>query len=174
MLIFVFLAKYLKKHLFQIAVLICAVILIVNRNIYIIDFFKYFLILFIFWILVKGFILDLSKKLFFKKVKITELEKGMIPIEAIIKKEKKYKKEKHNLLLFLKNENDYLFDIMPEGLTKDDIIKIKRLLKNGKLKFRNMKIHQTIPFAPFIFLGTIITMLVQGNLLVFLRLLLAI
>ena len=54
---------------------------------------------------------------------------------------------------------DYL-KVEAEGLTRKQIEKIR------KLGFKKVKVSSTIPFAPIIFLGVIITLLVKGNILI--------
>ncbi len=48
----------------------------------------------------------------------------------------------------------------PEGLTKSDIRKLK------KMKLKKVRVCQTLPFAPFMFLGVILTLIAKGNLLI--------
>jgi Flp pilus assembly protein protease CpaA len=52
-------------------------------------------------------------------------------------------------------------------LSQDEVSLLKRLFKSKKLNFATLLIEKTIPFAPFIFLGVLITYLVQGNLFSF-------
>jgi Flp pilus assembly protein protease CpaA len=55
-----------------------------------------------------------------------------------------------------------LLDGWKESLTERDIIKLKR----GKKAIYNM--HETIPFAPILFAGALLTIIFHGNLVVFL------
>ena len=55
---------------------------------------------------------------------------------------------------------DNFLDEEAEGITQKQIDKIK------KLGFNKIRVSQTIPFAPFIFLGVILTLLAKGNILI--------
>ena len=60
---------------------------------------------------------------------------------------------------------------MPEGLTKEDVEKINKLHSEGKFKPHVISIYHTVPFAPFMFLGVLMTIIAQGNVLMALRVL---
>ncbi|MBS3054919.1 MAG: prepilin peptidase [Candidatus Aenigmarchaeota archaeon] len=49
-------------------------------------------------------------------------------------------------------------------LSQEDISLLNKLYKSGKLDFKTLLIERTVPFAPFIFIGVLLTYLVQGNL----------
>ena len=55
--------------------------------------------------------------------------------------------------------NDFLEE-EAEGLTRAQINKIKNI------GIKRIMINQTIPFAPFIFLGIVLTVLAKGNILI--------
>ena len=57
-------------------------------------------------------------------------------------------------------EFDNFIDEEAEGITKKQIYKIK------DIGFAKIRVSQTIPFAPFIFLGVLLTILVKGNILI--------
>lgn len=52
-------------------------------------------------------------------------------------------------------------------LTNNQVAILKKLYASGKIKFKTLLIEQTVPFAPFIFLGVLITYLIGGNLFSF-------
>ena len=56
-----------------------------------------------------------------------------------------------------------------EGLTKNDIKNIQKWHMSGKLHFNRLKIQQTIPFAPFMFLGVLLTILLKMNIVLWLK-----
>lgn len=65
--------------------------------------------------------------------------------------------------LYYRNDK---FDYKPPGekitkLTEKDISNLKMMFKSGKLK--SILIEKAIPFAPFIFLGVLLTYFFQGN-----------
>jgi Flp pilus assembly protein protease CpaA len=105
---------------------------------------------------------------FVELVKIKNLKPGMLLDERLIKTKKGYEKMEHSLFT--------IFDIlkhMKEGfltensmtLTAKDIEKLK---KDKKLKFDTIKIAKTIPFAPFMFFGVLLTYFLQGSLFYYL------
>lgn len=57
-------------------------------------------------------------------------------------------------------------DLEPEGLTYSQVKKVKKL--NKKLKLSHIAVSETMPFAPFLFLGILLTILLQGNILILL------
>jgi len=52
-------------------------------------------------------------------------------------------------------------------LTSNQVAILKKLYSSGKLKFKTLLIEQAVPFAPFMFLGVLITYLIGGNLFSF-------
>ena len=75
---------------------------------------------------------------------------------------------KSNKNYYIKKSKSYLdlnkfIDEESEGLTKKQINVIK------KIGFKTIRISQTIPFAPFIFLGVLITIIVKGNILILVK-----
>jgi prepilin signal peptidase PulO-like enzyme (type II secretory pathway) len=112
------------------------------------------------------FLFDLSDS-FTEEVNIYKLKEGMIPAEAITRqglkeniKEYEISGFKDELAFFLKTR---------QGITKEEIEHIKKAHLAGKMHFNELKVKQTIPFAPFLFLGTLITIICQGNAIIFLR-----
>ena len=126
-----------------------------------------------FFILTTGYmiILFIIKELdllLYMQVDIGMLKKGMIPAEMIIKKGKKYEKTEINMLIGQKIRNCIFEEIEKckiAGMSKKDIAKIKILQKEGKIKFEHLKIKQTIPFAPFLFFGTLLTIIFNGDII---------
>ena len=104
----------------------------------------FFAIVFTFGIF-KLLVIDLLKEQNTKKISTNKLKKGMVVSQYIVAKLNKYK-----------------IDYKPEGISTKDINKIK---KSG---IKTIIIEKTIPFAPFMFLGAIITLLVKGNIVVWL------
>ena len=64
--------------------------------------------------------------------------------------------------------NNLLFEPSSDGLTKEDVLKIKWLHKHKKVEFNKIKIYQTLPFAPFLFLGALLTILFGESFITFL------
>ena len=55
------------------------------------------------------------------------------------------------------------------GLTKDNLKNIKHASKINIIKYTSFTVYQTIPFAPFLFAGSIITILSEGSVFVFIK-----
>ena len=129
-----------------------------------------FVLVFLSFVLIRFFILQLSFYVFTKEVDINLLENGMIPAEGIYNEKGDYKKKELLFFSMFSYLNDkkhkYLFDISAEGLNKREVNKLHRLYKTGEIKFEHLRIYQTIPFAFFMFLGVLLTILVRGDIMV--------
>jgi len=130
-------------------------------------------ILILIFIFARFFILQLTHKIYVRHVDIHLLKSGMIPAERVFIQKKKYIKEPllfYSLFSYLKQpKRDDVFDVNSEGLTDRDCRKLRMLKRENKIKFNHIKVYQTLPFAVFLFVGIIITILVQGNFFTFLR-----
>jgi len=62
-------------------------------------------------------------------------------------------------------------DLSYEHLAEADIKKLNTLCKKNKLKFSNISVKQTMPFAPFLFVGVLLTFLIRGDVITYLKLL---
>ena len=63
---------------------------------------------------------------------------------------------------------DYLVAPTPEGLNGEDLKKIEDMRRKNLLKFDSINVLNHTFFAPHLFLGTIFTIIFQGNILAFL------
>ncbi len=54
------------------------------------------------------------------------------------------------------------------SLKENDIKKLQELDRNDKLNFKTVKISKSLPFAPFMFFGLLITYISHGNALIYL------
>jgi hypothetical protein len=88
-----------------------------------------------------------------KKIKSEELRPNMLLGEETINLLKQDKD------FFQKDLEQMYFD----GLSEEQVEKIKNFIQNKNLN--EIEIYKTFPFAPFIFGGTIITLILQGSLL---------
>lgn len=119
------------------------------------------------YICIITFLFYLCDETYSEEVKINELKPGMCLAEIIIKKDKEnyYIKESFPLRLFI----DLLY--LTEKRIKDSIFyidentleKLKTLQKKGLLKFDKIRVAKTIPFAPFITIGSLITVFLKGK-----------
>ena len=105
-----------------------------------------------------------------KYVDIKLLKKGMVPAENVYVDNGKYKKSPllhFSLLSYMQeklNEKTTVFNVTAEGLTKKDVNKLKKLEK--KLGFEHLRIYKTLNFAPYMFLGVLLTIIFKGNLFI--------
>lgn len=125
----------------------------------------FFLLIFFLFI-----ILTLSVSLFTNSVKIDKLKEGMIPAEMIVEEGEKFVKKPITFLTFLvllrqRAKWKPLIGFNPDGLEKEEIEEIRSLGKKGLLKFEELKISLTIPFAPILFFGALLTYFSGGSLI---------
>jgi Flp pilus assembly protein protease CpaA len=114
------------------------------------EFWKNFLTFTSVFLVFKFFIRNLVRRAIIHDMPVKKLKPGMILAEIIEKRNKGYVKSANVKASFI--------DLSPEGLTRSDI---KRIKKTG---IKKIKVIETICFAPFIFFGTILTIIAQGNL----------
>jgi len=108
-----------------------------------------------------NFVPELGRFMFSQEKKISELREHMMPQEAIVRKGKKYVKVP--LSKTVETGKGFLVDYKASGLTKDDIYTLKQLRKDKMLNFKTIIVQQTIPFAPLMFAGVLLTVLMSGN-----------
>lgn len=130
------------------------------------------------YIILRYFVIDLGFRGLTVSKNIDDLEPGMSPAEGIVKgKEKDVKYSKEKIIFFsiphmLRKsmiKGEYVHSVSLSGLTKNDIKKIKSLREKGEIKFSSILVHTTIPFALFLFLGIVMTILFQGGFVNFIR-----
>jgi len=175
-LLFLFLALFLFKNIlkvdyrnFSITLSLIALFFDYER-IFTLAFLQSFIIILFLFIFIRYFILNLAFELFSYPVYIENLKPGMVIAENFLKDEGTYKKKRINPLSFLSSlmessEGKLLFSTYSEGFTEKDIDKIKALHRHGSIKEHTIRIFQTIPFAPFIFFGVVLTIVFKGTIL---------
>ena len=178
------LQKNIGKNFIYVMIAISFLRLITDRTVYSFIFLKDFLILIFVWKFLRSFIREcasgLGRELFSREINVKYLKPGMLLSEVIEKKEKLTKEEleeiKKQNIEMIKTKGCYyikrsksgagfsdFIEEEAEGLTKGDIIKIK------KTGIKKIKVAQTIPFAPGIFVGVILTLMAKGNILIVLK-----
>lgn len=90
----------------------------------------------------------------YKKKRICNLMEGDVIFKEKEKGRKKAKRKKTSILDFI--------EAKPEGIDKTDLKKIKELSKSKSVQLRTVPVADTIPFAPLMFIGALIT-LIFGN-----------
>jgi hypothetical protein len=121
---------------------------------YVLTFFSLIFFLFV--------ILTLSIPIFTNSIKIDSLKEGMIPAEMIVEEDGKFVKKPITFLTFLVLLRERArwkpkIGFNPDGLEKEEVEEIQSLYKKGLLKFEELKISLTIPFAPILFFGALLT-----------------
>lgn len=118
-------------------------------------------------ILLIFFLIYLGRFVYTQTVKLKELKKGMIPAEMIFEKDGKYIKKPIQFLTLLTmlREKDSAKPVLgynPDGIRNEDIKKILTLYGRKKLGFDEIKVCRTMHFAPFIFIGVLLTYFANG------------
>lgn len=109
---------------------------------------------------------------FTQRVKINDLKLGMVLGERLIKTRKGYIKKQSSLLTIFdifKSMKENIAEKSITKLTEEEIKELKQLYEQKKLDFDYIKVTKTIPFAPFMFLGVLLTYLLQGSMLSYLH-----
>jgi len=145
-----------QKKIMLIILFFCIMRFLFDKSVFTLYFWKEFMFLFVFLSLFKV-ITALGVETFSKEISVNHLKPGMLLAEMIIKKGKKYEKKIKQELFSLEKS---FIEEEAEGITEADIKKIK------KTDIKSIKIKQTIPFAPFIFLGVLLTLIAKGNILI--------
>jgi hypothetical protein len=103
-----------------------------------------------------------------KEVKIKDLKPGMVLAEGIIKKKGKWEKQSMSLSFFgmfkmVKASVDgEVINVLDEKTVKE----IKKDAAKGKVAFKQVKVNKTVPFAPILFLGVLLTFFAEGNIFI--------
>lgn len=187
MIFFALVKNKLGKRSLYLVFGIVALRFFIDKSVYTFDFWLDFIILVFVWRLLRSFLMGttsaLGAEIFSDEVSLSKLKPGMIMVEPIFKlnhlNEDDSSQLKKNKVEVIKKNGFYYFNSSkplkgsievvqnePEGLTQKQLDKIKYL------DFQKIKVAHAIPFAPFIFIGVIITLLIKGNILILVRVLL--
>lgn len=103
---------------------------------------------------------DLGFYAFTKEKKIKDLIEGDVPAEVVFKKGDLYRKERFNSFGISRSNSQYpdqIYEITPEGLKLETIKKLQDIVKKRNSRFKELRVYDILPFAPFMFFGTLIT-----------------
>jgi hypothetical protein len=107
---------------------------------------------------------NIAEPYFTNNVRISDLMPGMMT-EELVKDGNNFLKKKSNIFtifdIFRSFKEKFTSDICLT-LTEKDIGKLKKMKKEGKVKFGTVRITKTIPLAPFMLLGVLLTFLAGG------------
>ncbi|PJC51796.1 MAG: hypothetical protein CO031_00705 [Candidatus Nealsonbacteria bacterium CG_4_9_14_0_2_um_filter_37_38] len=160
----------IKLNYFFISVILLTILVSLIFNLPLFGFHSLSLIPSLFFLLFLFYgIVRLGTPLFAQSVKIDKLKEGVIPAEMIVERKGNYMKIPITFLSFLsllrqKGRWKPLIGFNPDGLDKEEIEEIQSLYGKGLLKFEELKISMTIPFAPILFSGALLTYFFKGPL----------
>ncbi len=164
------LEKIFKGQLTKLLLVFSALRIIFDRSLFTLGPWLSMIITFAGFVFLRYFILYMGYDFMTKDVDIKLLKKGMVPAEIIYREKGKYKKQQilhFSLISYLQEsttKREHLFEPTSDGLTQEDVKKVKKLEK--KLGFEHLRVYHTLSFAPYLFAGVIITVLFQGNLFI--------
>ncbi|MBI2657325.1 hypothetical protein HYX08_01375 [Candidatus Woesearchaeota archaeon] len=165
-LVILMIGKFFPRNIFLIMLTAIALLrILVDKSVYDFATWRNFL-LFMAIIMVTRYLLILLSQSFVKNVSFDALKPGDQPAEIIIKSGGVYKKKKADILALHKKLAGIIFQPKPPGLSEEDIQKIKESAKH--FAFKELKIRETISFAPFLFTGALIQIILNDNLISYL------
>ncbi len=150
-----------KKSIYFFA-LLCPILLFLRLEAALtIEFALFFVSFMLAILLLLFFVLRLGFSCFGKLIKVGELREGMALLEIPVLRNGKIEKKNPVLPSFVNifseiREKPFI-EARPKGLEKKDIAKLKKAMTEGKLSFKSILVQETLPFAPLIFIGTILS-----------------
>lgn len=147
---------FLWEYMVYVLGIVALLRLLFDPSVYSVSFVLYFLIILVAIYFLRFFAGEVFFEVFCRDIEIKNLKPGMIPAEVVCKKKKGY--EKHLLKRGEAKPTSGVFKPRPEGLQKEDIDNLQKHRK--KFNFSCIKVFKTLPFAPFMFLGVVIFVLV--------------
>lgn len=177
-----YLQSRLGNRTLTVMIIIAAARLVFDSSVFSASALITFFLIVLLWMFVitvlGGSLSSIGRVIFRKRIDVSQLKPGMFLGEVILQADKSIKerlkklKEIETVQLddsyYLKgpatslDQNKSMIEL-GEGITQSDINKIKAT------GFRKIYITQTIPFAPLIFLGVILTLLAKGNILIVIK-----
>lgn len=180
LLLFIFLVMALFRRVLKIpyrnACIVIAVIGLVfdPGRIFTAQFLQHFLIVLLLFLLLRHFLLNLAFEVFTTPVDVENLQEGMVAAENYTKEKRRwhYQKIRMPSLALLSAFLDppkttLLLPRAPAGLSEEDVEKVKRYHSKGRIREHTLRIFQTVPFAPFMFLGVLLTILLESGIVPF-------
>jgi len=170
-LIVLFLTYFVLKKIFgkriieAMTILLLVVLFYRYEYIFSLQFLPFFASMLFSFVFIEYFVLNLGFYGCTKPVYIENLEPGMALAETIYRDGKKYLKSSRIRYSILPESDDKIKSVFNYRLTKEDIIKLKKLHSEGKFKPHIIRTHENLPFAPILFSGTVLTLIFGGSLL---------
>jgi len=155
-----YIKKKTKKGFIFFAIAISLLRLVIDKSVYSSNFLVIFSILIILWEIIDSFlnfsISRLISNVFSREIEVDKLKQGMVLSEFIQQDGNNYLKKVKSAFYA-----DNFLDEESEGLTQEQIEKIK------STDIKKIRVSQMISFAPFIFIGVLITLIAKGNIIIF-------
>ncbi len=163
-LIYTLLEKAFGKNLIKIMIMISSVGVVLSYEyVMTMEFLNLFLITFFSYIFIRYFLIRLAYDTFSRSVNIDDLKSGMILSDIFYKEGKIYKK-KDGVKFSITPSTEKLHKLTDSKfLTEDAIKKIKKLHIKGKFPYETVRVNETIPFAPILFSGVLLTIIFHGS-----------
>jgi hypothetical protein len=162
--------KIFGRHLVAAMVLLSLLRIAFDRTLLTMEAWMAYIWSYVLFLFVIFYVLYLGYDYMSRVVDIRLLKPGMVPAQIVYKEGDKYIREDilHvSLLSYLYDktiERDYIIEPRPEGLHPEDVERIKSV--EDKLIFEHLRVYKTLHFAPFLFIGTLLTILFQGNMFI--------
>lgn len=155
-----------KKSIYAFA-LLCPILFFLRlEKILTAEFALFFISFMIAILLLLFFVLKLGFSCFGKQVKVSDLKEGTALLEIPVMRNGKVQKKSPMLPsfvnIFSEAKEKPFVEARPKGLTKEDLSKLKKAMAEGKLSFKSILVQETLPFAPLIFIGTILSFFTTG------------
>lgn len=122
------------------------------------------------FLILRFFVAPLGDYLFVKEIDVNDLKKGIVPANIIVRDEAgSYQAQEIAFTSFISiasrpRKAEIVMDITPEGLSEAKVAELKELAAQGRFAgFGNkVKVQESIPFAPIVLLGVILTIVSRG------------
>lgn len=138
------------------------------QGVFTLSYFSDFSFMLLIFLLFRFFFLYIGFHTYSEKVNIEDLKEGMRPAEGIVKLKDEGNFEKVDLLhnsmidMMVDKKREYVHST--NSLTEDDVSQLRTMAEEGVMDIRDLSIHKSIPFAVYLFLGFLVTILVKGDL----------
>jgi len=161
--------RFIGKRMEKVYIILAPARILLDYNyILSIGFVYYFMFIVIFYVIISFLLMNMSYDTFSMNIGVHRLKPGMMPAEILYKHNDKYKRMGMNAVNREKEITNPESLFNTKKLTADDI-KTLRNLANDKKICPTLRVYQSMPFAVFIFLGVLLTVLSQGNVLLVLK-----
>ena len=125
------------------------------------NFWILFALIFVSMVFLRFFILYLGFFAFGKRIDLKDLKPGMVLLEGVVEKNGILEKKKlffpSLVNAFQDIKTKYVLEIGAKGLSEKDIDLIAQKGKEMKVRFDSLLVQETLPFAPLLFVGTLLT-----------------